>query len=56
MANFEGRKALNFLGFLATVFIAAAILIAAIVGWVESGQFNITLAGLTMTNFTSALV
>lgn len=56
MAKYETRRVLNFLGFIATVFIALAILIAAIVGWIETGVFNISLAGLSISNFTTALI
>lgn len=56
MANFESKKVLNFLGWIATVFIALAILIAAIVGWIQTGKFNISLAGLSISDFPTALV
>ena len=56
MAKYENRRTLNFLGFLATVFIAVAILIAGIVTWIKSGHFGMGLPGLGFSNVPSALV
>ena len=46
MANYESRKLLNFLGFVASILIAAAILIAGIVCWIDSGHFGAYIPGL----------
>ena len=57
MAKYESRRTLNFLGFLATVLIALAILIAGIVSWINSGHFGMGLPGLSFRNgVPSALV
>ena len=56
MAKYESKRLLNFLGFLATMFIAVAILIAGIVTWIKSGHFGMGLPGLGFSNVPSALV
>ena len=56
MAKYENRRTLNFLGFLATIFIAIAILIAGIVTWIKSGHFGMGLPGLGFSNVQTALV
>ncbi len=50
MANYENRRTLNFLGFVATILIAIAILIAVIVTWIKSGHFWMGLPGLGFSN------
>ena len=56
MAKYESRRILNFLGFLATILIAIAILIAGIITWIKSGHFGMGLPGLGFNNVPSALV
>lgn len=56
MAKYEFRKVLNLLGFVATLLIALAILIASIINWVQSGTFSAGLAGLQISNFQTGLV
>lgn len=50
MAKYENRRVFNFLGFIATVLIASAILIAGIVTWIQNGHFGMSLPGLTFRN------
>ncbi len=56
MAKYEARRVLNFLGFFATVLIAIAILIAAVYTWIKTGNFSITLEGLSFNSLPTALV
>lgn len=56
MAKYESRRTLNFMGFLATVLIAIAILIAGIVAWIKVGKFGMSLPGLTFSNVQTSLV
>lgn len=56
MAKYESRRTLNFLGFMATILIAVAILIAGIVAWIKSGHFGMSLPGLSFSNVPSALI
>lgn len=56
MAKYEGKKLFHFLGFLATILIALAILIAGIVNLIKFGQFTLGMSGLSFYNFQSALV
>lgn len=56
MAKYEFRRALNFLGFLATLLIATAILIAGIIEWINTGSFNLSLAGLSVDSFQSGMI
>lgn len=56
MAKYELRRALNFLGFLATILIAIAILVAGILGWIQNGTFNPSIAGLSFTSIQSGMI
>lgn len=56
MAKYESKRTLNFLGFLATILIATAILIAGIVLWIKNGHFGWGIPGLGFSNVPSALV
>jgi len=56
MAKYEFRRSLNFLGFLATILIAIAILIAGIMGWIQNGTFNPSIAGLSFTSIQSGII
>lgn len=56
MAKYENKRTLNFLGFLATILIALAILIAGIVTWIRHGHFGWGIPGLGFSDVQSALV
>ena len=54
--NYESKKFLNFLGFIVTILIAIAILVAGIVLWVKSGHFTLQIPGFGFSNVQTALV
>jgi len=56
MAKYELRRMLNFLGFLATILIAIAILVAGIMGWIQEGSFNPNIAGLSFISLQSGII
>lgn len=56
MAKYENKKVFNFLGFLVTILIAAAIIIAGIVNWIKSGVFSLQFAGFGFHDVQSALI
>jgi len=51
------KRPLNLIGFIVTILIATAILIAGIVAWIQSGHFGMSLPGLSFRNgLTASLV
>jgi len=46
----ERKRPLNLVGFIVTILIAAAILIAGIVSWIQNGNFGMSLPGLSFKN------
>ncbi len=50
MANYEFRKFVNATGFVATILIAVAILVAALVHWISTGVFGGGIPGLILGN------
>ena len=56
MAKYEGKKILKLLGFWVTVLIAAAILIAGIVAWIQNGRFTLQIPGFGFHSVQTALV
>ena len=49
MANYEFRKKINIVGFIATIAIAVAILIVFLVNWISTGVFTAGIAGLKLS-------
>lgn len=49
MANYEFRKKINIVGFIASIAIAVAILIAFLWNWISTGVFNAGIAGLKLS-------
>lgn len=49
MANYEFRKKINLVGFIATIAIAVAILIAFLWNWISTGVFTTGIAGLKLS-------
>ncbi len=56
MPNYELRRAMNAVGFFATVLIAIVILIAKIVNWVQTGDFTAAIPGLTLGSAVEILM
>ncbi len=54
--NYESKKFFNFLGFIVTILIALAILIAGIVTWIKLGRFTLQIPGFGFSNLQTALV
>ncbi|MBQ8761847.1 MAG: hypothetical protein IJZ26_00815 [Clostridia bacterium] len=56
MPNYEFRKAMNAMGFFATVLIAGVILIAKVVYWIQTGSFLAPVPGLTLGSVVEVLM
>lgn len=54
--SYESKKILHFLGFIVTISISVAILIAGIVSWVQKGQFTLSIPGFGFSNLQTAFV
>ncbi|MBR1925455.1 MAG: hypothetical protein IJ837_01200 [Clostridia bacterium] len=50
----ERKRPLNLIGFVVTILIATAILIAGIVAWIQNGHFGMSLPGLSFKNGVSS--